>query len=101
MEALVGNAGKDIVELPGGEHFCQIVIIPIVKPEMVFVNRLIPTKRGEGKFGSTTTSDTAEEPLPKLVRRDAVAEASGGAQFRRCACGYSLLSSVKTPPSDK
>ncbi len=82
VKALVVNTGKEACLINEDEYFCQLVIIPILKPPMLNLARLKPTKRGEGGFGSTT------EPLPKLHRRDAVVGL--GAEAKRCPCGRSI-----------
>ena len=47
------NHGAKAVEIKKGQKISQIVILPIVTPELEIVDALEETERGNGGFGST------------------------------------------------
>lgn len=47
------NHGTKGVEIKKGQKISQLVLLPIVTPELVLVDRLEDTERGTGGFGST------------------------------------------------
>lgn len=47
------NLGKDEVFIEKGQKISQLVILPIITPELELVDSLEATDRGEGGFGST------------------------------------------------
>lgn len=47
------NLGKDDFNIEPGDRIAQLVICPIQKPEIVFVDGLEKTDRGEKGFGSS------------------------------------------------
>lgn len=47
------NHGKYIVNIKAGQKISQLVLLPIITPELVQVDRLEDTDRGDGGFGST------------------------------------------------
>lgn len=47
------NLGKDDFYIEPGDRIAQLVICPIVKPEIVLVDELNKTDRGEKGFGSS------------------------------------------------
>ena len=47
------NHGTDFVEIKKGQKITQLVILPIITPELELVNSLEETERGDGGFGST------------------------------------------------
>lgn len=47
------NLSYDTVTLESGERVCQLVVMPYVPCELVPVDELSDTERGEGGFGST------------------------------------------------
>lgn len=47
------NHGTQAVEIKEGQKIAQMVILPILTPELVEVDRLEDTERGSGGFGST------------------------------------------------
>lgn len=47
------NHGTQAVEIKKGQKIAQLVILPILTPELVEVDRLEDTERGSGGFGST------------------------------------------------
>ena len=49
------NFGSEVVKLAKGERMAQLVIGPVVSAEIVVVEDLEGTQRGEGGFGSTGT----------------------------------------------
>jgi len=50
---LLINFGKDAVEFKQGDRIGQLVICPVARAEIVIVEVLDETERGEGGFGST------------------------------------------------
>lgn len=47
------NHGAKAVEIKKGQKISQIVILPIITPELDEVDRMEDTERGDGGFGST------------------------------------------------
>ena len=47
------NTGKEDFVIYPGDRIAQIVFIPIAKANIVLVDQLSPTERGEGGFGSS------------------------------------------------
>ena len=47
------NLGKDIQNFQRGDKIAQLVILPIVTPAPVVVNKFAQTERGDNGFGST------------------------------------------------
>jgi len=47
------NLGEDIVLINAGEKIIQLVLLPIITPELEVVDELEATERGTGGFGST------------------------------------------------
>ncbi|HTQ09041.1 MAG TPA: dUTP diphosphatase [Fimbriimonadaceae bacterium] len=47
------NHGADVVTFNAGDRIAQLVICPVSRAELVVVDRLEETARGEGGFGST------------------------------------------------
>jgi dUTP pyrophosphatase len=53
INVLLRNHGPRAVEIKKGQKIAQLVILPIITPELEVVDRLEETERGEGGFGST------------------------------------------------
>ncbi|HVL39768.1 MAG TPA: dUTP diphosphatase [Fimbriimonadaceae bacterium] len=53
VKVLLINLGSEDVSLMRGERIAQLVICPIARAEMIPMDRLEETERGEGGFGST------------------------------------------------
>lgn len=49
------NLGSDVVKLDRGERIAQLVVAPVCRCEVLVVDELPQTDRGEGGFGSTGT----------------------------------------------
>lgn len=49
------NQGEDAYEIRPGERIAQMVVMPVVQPELVLTEELSDTTRGAGGFGSTGT----------------------------------------------
>jgi dUTP pyrophosphatase len=47
------NHGADVVTFNAGDRIAQLVICPVARAELVVVEALEETERGEGGFGST------------------------------------------------
>lgn len=47
------NHGTKAVEISRGQKISQLVLLPIITPELKIVNSLEDTERGNGGFGST------------------------------------------------
>jgi dUTP pyrophosphatase len=47
------NHGADVVTFNAGDRIAQFVIAPVVRAELIVVDELETTERGEGGFGST------------------------------------------------
>lgn len=47
------NHGDHFVEIEKGQKISQLVILPIITPELELVDDLEETERGDGGFGST------------------------------------------------
>ena len=54
-EVIVGlcNVGEEPYTITPGERIAQLVVMPVLSPEIAVVETLEPTKRGAGGFGST------------------------------------------------
>jgi dUTP pyrophosphatase len=50
---LVINHGDKPVRIESGQRIAQLVIAPVARAELVVVDELSDTKRGQGGFGST------------------------------------------------
>lgn len=53
IQVILINLGQDAVEFRRGERIAQLVVSPVAKARLVFVQSLEETVRGEGGFGST------------------------------------------------
>lgn len=53
IKIILINLGQDVVTFETGERIGQLVICPVVRAELVPVENLDGTERGEGGFGST------------------------------------------------
>lgn len=53
IQVILINLGQDAVEFKRGERIAQLVVSPVAKARLVFVQSLEETVRGEGGFGST------------------------------------------------
>ena len=53
IKAVLFNHGWRFVRIKKGQKITQLVILPIITPELDIVDRLEDTKRGGGGFGST------------------------------------------------
>lgn len=47
------NHGSQAVEIKKGQKISQLVLLPIITPELELVEELEATERGDGGFGST------------------------------------------------
>ena len=55
VKVILINLGKEEVVIEPGERIAQLVIAPVQRVEVIEVEELTPTERGEGGFGSTGT----------------------------------------------
>lgn len=53
IQVILINLGQDAVHFSRGERIAQLVVSPVAKARLVFVDSLEETTRGEGGFGST------------------------------------------------
>ena len=53
LKAVLFNLGEDILEIRKGMKVTQLVLFPIITPEIEIVNELDGSERGNGGFGST------------------------------------------------
>jgi len=53
LQVLLVNLGSAPCTIASGERIAQLVIAPVVRPEVVEVHALVPTARGADGFGST------------------------------------------------
>ena len=53
IQVILINLGQDAVHFNRGERIAQLVVSPVAKARLVFVQSLEETVRGEGGFGST------------------------------------------------
>ncbi|MFP4636043.1 MAG: dUTP diphosphatase [Nitriliruptoraceae bacterium] len=53
LKVLLINLGAELVELDAGDRVAQLLLQPVGDAEVVEVDQLDPTDRGEGGFGST------------------------------------------------
>jgi len=53
VKIIMANLGDEAVTVEDGERIAQLVICPVVKANIVLVDELDDTDRGEGGFGST------------------------------------------------
>lgn len=53
IQVLLINLGPSVVHFQKGDRIAQLVICPVVRAEVVLVESLDDTERGEGGFGST------------------------------------------------
>ena len=55
IQAIVFNHTSNYLTIVAGEKVTQLVIVPIIAPELELVDELDETERGTGGFGSTGT----------------------------------------------
>lgn len=55
VKVILINLGNEEVVIEAGERIAQLVIAPVQRVEVVEVQELTPTERGDGGFGSTGT----------------------------------------------
>lgn len=55
IKLIVVNLSNTPLKIEPGERIAQMIIAHVVKPEIVEVEELSPTQRGEGGFGHTGT----------------------------------------------
>ena len=53
IKAILFNHGDEGYLIRAGDKITQLVILPIITPEIELVDSLETTERGEGGFGST------------------------------------------------
>lgn len=53
LKIILINLGQEAVTISDGERIAQLVMAPVVQPEIELVEELSDTERGEGGFGST------------------------------------------------
>ncbi len=53
LKIILINLGQDPVTIQDGERIAQLVVAPVVQPEIELVEDLSETERGAGGFGST------------------------------------------------
>ena len=53
VDVVIFNHGSEGYQIKAGDKICQVVIVPIIRPEIELVNALEPTERGDNGFGST------------------------------------------------
>lgn len=53
IKAIMYHQGKEPVKISKGQKITQLVIVPIITPELELVDSLEETERGNGGFGST------------------------------------------------
>lgn len=63
VKIILANLGAGPIEIAPGMRIAQLVLAPVVRAEWLEVDRLPPTARGAGGFGSTGTGapGTGEE----------------------------------------
>lgn len=55
LGVILVNHGQDQVTFERGERIAQLVVVAVAQPDLVEVDELPPTPRGDGGFGSTGT----------------------------------------------
>lgn len=63
------NFGEECIKIKPGMKIAQLVIYPIITPELVQVDKLEETERGDGGFGSTGAY-ASEEDFETAVQRN-------------------------------
>lgn len=53
ISAVLFNHGSEAVMFEAGQKVCQLVVLPVLTPEIEIVDELSQTERGDGGFGST------------------------------------------------
>lgn len=53
IRAVLYNHSKNGILVTAGDKICQLVLVPIIAPELELVAELEETERGDGGFGST------------------------------------------------
>lgn len=53
IQVILINLGQSVVQFSRGERVAQLVLAPVVRARLVFVQSLDDSDRGEGGFGST------------------------------------------------
>ena len=53
LRVILFNTGRQRVQIKAGQKVAQLVIFPIITPEIEVVDTLEATERGDGGFGST------------------------------------------------
>ncbi len=58
LQVLLINLGDEVVDLAAGDRIAQLLVQQVGRAEVVEVEALSDTERGEGGFGSTGTGST-------------------------------------------
>jgi len=53
VKVILCNLGKESITIENGDRIAQMVICPVAEPELIEVDELTETARGESGFGST------------------------------------------------
>ena len=56
VKVVLHNSGTSDFEVNIGDRIAQLLVMPILRPQIEIVNTLNDTERGEGGFGSTGTN---------------------------------------------
>ncbi len=55
IKVIAVNLSNDVLKIEPGERIAQLVVAPVARAELVEVDELPPSDRGEGGFGHTGT----------------------------------------------
>ncbi|MGE0627362.1 MAG: dUTP diphosphatase [Hyphomicrobiaceae bacterium] len=69
LQVLLINLGNTPWDIERGERIAQLVIQPVVQAKLRVVERLAPTRRGAGGFGSTGSGSRPSGKAPDRARR--------------------------------
>lgn len=53
VKCLLLNAGSEPFEIQPGDRIAQVVFLPVILADLILVDELNPTERGDGGFGHT------------------------------------------------
>ena len=59
LKVVLINLGHDVISIKRGERIAQIVVAPVLAADLVEVEELPPSRRGEDGFGSTGQSSNS------------------------------------------
>ena len=68
VSIIMVNLSEETQMIEKGMRIAQMIVVPVIKPEIVKVNKIDKTERGERGFGSTGLKDRIRE-MKKIVKK--------------------------------